>query len=96
MNIVEKTPRQVKALVGVKFQNVTCGQRHTDVCTEDGQMYTFGKGEYGQLGHRCKQMKSSQVLNQALATKRITQAVWCLSHHSFDVKWICFHMGRKP
>ena len=30
---------------------VACGFSHTAVATEGGGVYTFGKGEYGQLGH---------------------------------------------
>ena len=30
---------------------VACGFAHTAVATEGGGVYTFGKGEYGQLGH---------------------------------------------
>ena len=30
---------------------VACGDDHTAVATEGGGVYTFGKGEYGQLGH---------------------------------------------
>ena len=30
---------------------VACGEEHTVVATEGGGVYTFGSGEYGQLGH---------------------------------------------
>ncbi|MBE36334.1 MAG: hypothetical protein CMI16_12400 [Opitutaceae bacterium] len=30
---------------------VACGERHTAVLTEGGVVYTFGEGDYGQLGH---------------------------------------------
>ncbi|XP_064933010.1 RCC1 domain-containing protein 1 isoform X2 [Columba livia] len=33
---------------------VSCGSRHTAALTRDGQLYTWGWGKYGQLGHEDK------------------------------------------
>ncbi|NWT17756.1 RCCD1 protein, partial [Vireo altiloquus] len=30
---------------------VSCGSRHTAVITRGGELYTWGWGKYGQLGH---------------------------------------------
>ncbi len=43
-------PRFVKGLKGVKIKQVACGSWHTAVVTEDGQLYTFGRNNDGQLG----------------------------------------------
>ena len=32
-------------------QGVITGEHHTVVCTDEGQAYSFGFGEYGRLGH---------------------------------------------
>jgi alpha-tubulin suppressor-like RCC1 family protein len=78
----QKTPKRVEALVGVKAIQVSCGSNHTAVCTEDGHMYTFGNGVYGQLGHGGdNEEKTSPALVQALEGKHITQ-VQCGSFHS--------------
>jgi RCC1 and BTB domain-containing protein len=45
------TPKLVEGLAGKKAKQVACGWNHTIVRTEDGRVYSFGNGEYGQLGH---------------------------------------------
>ena len=50
-NTNERIPRMVKGLVGVKVVEVAAGAEHTVICTAEGCVWTFGRGEYGQLGH---------------------------------------------
>ena len=44
-------PRRVEALVGTRVVQVACGAAHTAVTTSTGEVYTFGVGNGGQLGH---------------------------------------------
>ncbi|XP_059190794.1 probable E3 ubiquitin-protein ligase HERC3 [Centropristis striata] len=34
-----------------KTIHISCGKDHTAVLTKDGAVFTFGSGQYGQLGH---------------------------------------------
>ena len=77
----QDTPKRVEALIGVKAKQVACGLYHTAVCTEDGEVFTFGGGEHGELGHGDKEYKTSPVLVKALQGKYITQ-VQCGEHHT--------------
>ena len=70
----QKTPKRVEGLIGVKAKQVSCGGHNTAVCTEDGRVYTFGEGTYGQLlVHGEKTNKTSPTLFKALEGKHITQ-----------------------
>jgi RCC1 and BTB domain-containing protein len=46
----KKIPIRVEALDGEVMASVACGQYHTIVSTTRGQVFTFGKNDYGQLG----------------------------------------------
>ncbi|XP_077421894.1 putative E3 ubiquitin-protein ligase HERC6 isoform X2 [Vanacampus margaritifer] len=41
----------VPALRRLSVSFITCGEAHTAVLTKDGNVYTFGEGAHGQLGH---------------------------------------------
>ena len=69
----QMTPKRVEALVGVMSKQVACGRHHTAVCSVDGQVFTFGNGQYGQLGHGNREQKTSPVLVQAFEGYDITQ-----------------------
>jgi hypothetical protein len=65
----------------VKAKQVSCGYKHSAVCTEDGHVYTFGDGDRGQLGHGDFEHKAFPVLVQTLKGKLITQ-VQCGEYHT--------------
>ena len=91
----QDTPKRIEALVGVVAKQVACGANHTSVRTEDGQVYTFGIGQNGQLGHGDKENKTVPALVQSLESKHITQ-VYCGTYHTIaltSLKRICVHMG---
>ena len=61
-------PRLVEALVGKKVIGASTGSHaaHTAVWTEEGDIYTFGDGGYGMLGHGGEQHEPAPRLVEAL------------------------------
>ncbi|XRB09249.1 ultraviolet-B receptor UVR8 [Pycnococcus provasolii] len=47
----QHTPKRVDALASVSVRALGCGHNHTAALTSDGAVYTWGRGEYGRLGH---------------------------------------------
>ena len=80
--ILKLSPKRVEALIDVNVKQVACGYRHTAVCTENGLVYTFGSGYYGELGHGGDENKrtSSPVEVQSLKGKHIIQVQCGASH----------------
>lgn len=44
-------PKVIEALRGKKVVKVAAGGAHSAAVTADGELYTWGKGRYGRLGH---------------------------------------------
>ncbi len=44
-------PRVVEALRGKDIVDISCGGAHSAAITSTGELYTWGKGRYGRLGH---------------------------------------------
>jgi len=43
--------RQVSALSHLKVIEISCGESHTLALTDEREIYTWGGGQLGQLGH---------------------------------------------
>lgn len=44
-------PRRIAALQGREIADVACGGAHSAAITAAGEVFTWGKGRYGRLGH---------------------------------------------
>jgi alpha-tubulin suppressor-like RCC1 family protein len=62
---VDNLPRPVE-LAGKKVVGVAAGGCHTAVWTEEGELFTFGVENYGQLGHRGDENELVPSLVEAL------------------------------
>ena len=69
---VEK-PRIVEALRNKKVRDIACGSSHSAAITSSGELFTWGCGEYGRLGHgdNVTQLRPKAV--RALAGHRVVQ-----------------------
>lgn len=48
---VEFTPRPLTACLGHKWRKLSGGQHHTLLLSDDGEVFSMGRKEYGRLGH---------------------------------------------
>jgi alpha-tubulin suppressor-like RCC1 family protein len=67
-------PRRVEALTGARARSASAGVWHSLVVTEEGALYSFGRGEYEQLSHGSKEDEHSPKLVDALRHVRIAAA----------------------
>lgn len=44
-------PKLIEALQGLEVVDIACGGAHSAAITSSGQVFTWGKGRYGRLGH---------------------------------------------
>ena len=64
----ELVPRLVEALAGKKVVSASLHGNHTAVWTDEGEIFTFGNGGYGQLGHGGTQDEYVPRLVEALVS----------------------------
>ncbi|KAJ8262179.1 hypothetical protein GJAV_G00163400 [Gymnothorax javanicus] len=60
---------------------ISCGYEHTAALSKGGVMFTFGSGEYGQLGHNSFRDELQPRLVAELWGSRVTQ-IACGGHHT--------------
>lgn len=81
-----------------KIDKVSCGQGHIIILTNDGDVYTFGSGREGQLGHG-KQL-NCRVPRLILKNKNISKVAagryHCMALTRFGVMytWGCGESGQ--
>lgn len=58
-----ETPRLIEALKPKRVRDIACGSSHSAAITSSGELYTWGLGDYGRLGHgdNTTQLKPKQV-----------------------------------
>lgn len=78
-------PKLIEALKSKRIREIACGSSHSAAITSGGELYTWGLGEYGRLGHGDNQTQVGPKLVEALAGKRVIQ-VCCGSR---DAQTLC-------
>ena len=64
-------PRIVDALTGARARNASAGDVHRLIVTEEGALYSFGRGKFGILGHGIVGDEHSPKMVDALRHVRI-------------------------
>lgn len=77
-------PTYVDALRGVGVQQIACGSGHTVVLTTEGEVYTWGRGDDGRLGHGDNGWKYVPRITNSLSGTTVVQ-VTCGSYHTAAV-----------
>uniref|UniRef100_A0A1B0AIV8 HECT-type E3 ubiquitin transferase n=1 Tax=Glossina pallidipes TaxID=7398 RepID=A0A1B0AIV8_GLOPL len=66
-------PKMIEALRSKKIRDIACGSSHSAAITSAGELYTWGLGEYGRLGHGDNATQLKPKLVAALSGKRVIQ-----------------------
>ncbi|XP_071496413.1 E3 ubiquitin-protein ligase HERC2-like [Diadema antillarum] len=66
-------PRLVEALKSKRIRDIACGSSHSAAVTLSGELYTWGLGEYGRLGHGDSTTQLKPKLVKALVGTRVIQ-----------------------
>jgi alpha-tubulin suppressor-like RCC1 family protein len=94
----EGVPRLVEAFSGKKVVGASAGSNHTAAWIEAGELFTelftFGEGFFGQLGHGGDEYEDVPRLVEALAGKKVVGAAAGLEHTAvWTTEWELFTFG---
>ena len=77
-------PEYVDSLRGVGIRHIACGSGHTVVLSTEGEVYTWGRGDDGRLGHGDNGWKYVPRITRSLERQVVTK-VTCGSYHTAAV-----------
>ncbi|XP_043254504.1 probable E3 ubiquitin-protein ligase HERC2 isoform X2 [Colletes gigas] len=66
-------PRLIESLKSKRIRDIACGSGHSAAITSSGELYTWGLGEYGRLGHGDTSTQRKPKLVQSLVGQRVIQ-----------------------
>lgn len=78
-------PKMIETLKTKRIRDIACGSAHSAAITSQGELYTWGLGEYGRLGHGDNNTLLKPKMIQKLVGQRIVQ-VACGSR---DAQTLC-------
>ena len=64
-------PTQITALSGKQVVHITCGSTYSAAITAVGELYTWGRGNYGRLGHGSSEDQSVPTVISALKGQKV-------------------------
>ncbi|XP_077153037.1 E3 ubiquitin-protein ligase HERC2 isoform X1 [Ranitomeya variabilis] len=66
-------PRLIEALKSKRIRDIACGSSHSAAITSSGELYTWGLGEYGRLGHGDNTTQLKPKMVKVLLGHRVIQ-----------------------
>ncbi|XP_026307639.1 E3 ubiquitin-protein ligase HERC2-like isoform X2 [Piliocolobus tephrosceles] len=66
-------PRLIEALKTKRIRDIACGSSHSAALTSSGELYTWGLGEYGRLGHGDNTTQLKPKMVKVLLGHRVIQ-----------------------
>ncbi|RLU17868.1 hypothetical protein DMN91_010107 [Ooceraea biroi] len=66
-------PKLIEALKSKRIRDIACGSGHSAAIASNGELYTWGLGEYGRLGHGDTATQTRPKLVQTLVGQRVVQ-----------------------
>lgn len=78
-------PKLIETLKNKRIREIACGSSHSAAITASGELYTWGLGEYGRLGHGDNNTQLKPKLVQALSGHRVVQ----IACGSRDAQTLC-------
>lgn len=64
-------PTLITALAGKQVIHITCGSTYSAAVTASGELYTWGRGNYGRLGHGGSEDQCTPSLVSALKGHKV-------------------------
>lgn len=80
-NLNKDAPTKITALSDRQIVNASCGTTYSAVITSNGELFTFGQGRFGKLGHGNSDDKPIPTLVTALKSHKIVD-VSCGDSHT--------------
>lgn len=78
-------PKMIESLKQKKIRDIACGSAHSAAISSQGELYTWGLGEYGRLGHG----DNNTLLKPKMIHKLIGQRVVQVACGSRDAQTLC-------
>ncbi len=79
-------PRYIEALGGIRCTNVSAGELHSAATTADGDVYTWGDGFCGQLGHGDKSPQPAPIqVTKGDIDDEVVSQISCGARHTIAV-----------
>ncbi|XP_012287916.1 E3 ubiquitin-protein ligase HERC2 [Orussus abietinus] len=66
-------PKLIETLKSKRIRDIACGSGHSAAIASNGEVYTWGLGEYGRLGHGDTNTQLKPKLVEALVGQRVIQ-----------------------